>query len=420
MKTTKTFTVLIWINASRAKNNQAELFARITVNQKRANFSLKRKIDINYWDKSKNQVKGSYPNAQIINQYLEQVKAKLFKIYVECQTQDKTITANLIKESFLGTDKKFPSLCELFEYHNYNFKNKLCEATMRHFKTSQNYLKKYVKKQYKSSDIFLKNLNFAFVSNFEAFLLAYRPKDHQKRIGHNTVMKHIQRLRKMVTMAYHLEWIDRDPFVRFKPTFEKHEREFLNETELENVIKFTSDIKRLILVKDLFVFSCYTGIAYIDIMHLTKDNILTGIDGNKWIITKRQKTGSAVKVPILDKAQEIIDKYKNNIRADVTETLFPVLSNQKLNSYLKEIADLCAIKKNLTFHMARHTFATTVTLTNGVPIETVSKLLGHTKLATTQIYAHVIERKVSQDMAALRKVLGSKKSTKQDKLKQAH
>jgi integrase/recombinase XerD len=420
MKTTKTFSVLIWINASRAKNNQAELFARITVNQKRANFSLKRKIDINFWDKSKNQVKGSYPNAQIINQYLEQVKAKLFKIYVEFQTQDKTITANLINESFLGTDKKFPSLCELFEYHNCNFKNKLCQGTRRHYKTSQSYLKKFVKSHYKSSDIFLKDLNYAFVINFEMFLRAYAPTDHQRKMGQNTIMKHIQRLRKMVTMAYHMEWIDRDPFVRFKPTFEKHQREFLNEFELQSVINFTSDIKRLNLVKDLFVFSCYTGIAYVDIMQLTKDNILTGIDGHKWIITKRQKTGSAVKVPILDKARELIDKYKNNIRAEVSGTLFSVLSNQKLNSYLKEIADLCGIKKNLTFHMARHTFATTVTLTNGVPIETVSKLLGHTKLATTQIYAHVIERKVSQDMAALRNILSKKQQNLQNDLNQAH
>jgi len=420
MKTSQTFSTLIWLNTSRVKNNQTELFARITVNQKRANFSLKRKININYWDSEKGQVNQNSPNAQIINQYIDQVKAKLFKVFVELQTQDKNITAQAVKEAYLGTDKKYPTLCELFEYHNCNFKNKLCEATTRHFITSQNYLKKFIKSQYKSSDIFLKDLNYAFVINFEMFLRAYTPTDHQRKIGQNTIMKHIQRLRKMVTMAYHLEWIDRDPFVRFKPTFEKRQREFLNESELQRIENFTSDFKRLILVKDLFIFSCYTGIAYIDIMHLTKDNILTGIDGNKWIITKRQKTGNPIKIPILDKAQELIDKYKNNIRAEVTGTLFPVLSNQKLNSYLKEIADLCTIKKHLTFHMARHTFATTVTLTNGVPIETVSKLLGHTKLATTQIYAHVIESKVSQDMAALRNILNKKQHNPQNNYKEAH
>jgi len=145
-------------------------------------------------------------------------------------------------------------------------------------------------------------------------------------------------------------------------------------------------------------------------MKLTKDNVLLGIDGGQWIITKRTKTNTPVKIPILDTTQQLIDKYKNNIRAQVTGTLLPTLSNQKLNSYLKEIADGCKMKKNLTFHMARHTFATTVTLTNGVPIETVSKLLGHTKLSTTQIYAKVIERKVSDDMNALKLVLTKNKA----------
>ena len=185
----------------------------------------------------------------------------------------------------------------------------------------------------------------------------------------------------------------------------KTERGFLSVKELEAIENFTTDIERLNIVKDLFIFSCYTGIAYVDIMQLKKDNILLGIDGNNWIVTKRQKTNTPVKVPVLEQTQLIINKYKNNVRAESTGSLLPVLSNQKLNSYLKEIADVCGIKKNLTFHMARHTFATTVTLTNGVPIETVSKLLGHTKLTTTQIYTKVIERKVSDDMNALRTIL---------------
>ncbi len=418
MKTSATFSILFWINTSRTKENQAELYARITVNQKRVNFSLKRKAEINSWNKYKSRVKPSDPNATLTNRYLNQVQNQLFQCYQELKAENQLITPQAIKARYFGEDQNHKTLNELMTYHNETMRNKLNEATMRHYKTSQNYLKKFVKTHYKSSDIFLKDLNYAFVINFEMFLRTYKPRDHQRKIGHNTIMKHIQRLRKMVTMAYHLEWIDRDPFIRFKPTFEKHQREFLNETELQRIENFSSDFKRLILVKDLFIFSCYTGIAYVDIMHLTKDNILIGIDGNKWIITKRQKTGNPIKIPILDKAQKLIDKYKNNIRADVTGTLFPVLSNQKLNSYLKEIADICGIKKNLTFHMARHTFATTVTLTNGVPIETVSKLLGHTKLATTQIYAHVIESKVSQDMAALRSILSKKNNNPQKQSKQ--
>ena len=158
--------------------------------------------------------------------------------------------------------------------------------------------------------------------------------------------------------------------------------------------------------KDLFVFSCYTGLAYCDVMSLTKENISIGIDGEYWIMTSRKKTNQPVRVPLLSKALEIIEKYKHHPKAIATGTAFPNLTNQKLNSYLKEIADFCGITKNLTFHLARHTFATTVTLTNGVPIETVSKMLGHSNIRTTQVYAKVIEKKVSDDMMILRQKLG--------------
>lgn len=228
----------------------------------------------------------------------------------------------------------------------------------------------------------------------------------------NTVMKHIQRLRKMVTLAYKMEWIEKDPFIKFKPTYIKNEREFLSEEELQTIIEREFEIERLELVKDLFVFSCYTGLSYIDVMHLNENNITFGIDGGKWIITNRQKTNNKVKIPLLPIAEELIHKYKGHIKTKKTKTLFPNISNQKLNSYLKEIADLCKIKKNLTFHIARHTFATTITLSNGVPIETVSKLLGHSKIATTQIYAKVIERKVSEDMEILQTKLKTLKKLK--------
>ena len=210
-------------------------------------------------------------------------------------------------------------------------------------------------------------------------------------------------------MAFHIERIDRDPFVKYKPVFDKSEKEFLSVEELRAIENYTTEIECLNIVKDLFIFSCYTGVAYVDIMQLKKDNILLGIDGGQWIVTKIQKTNTQVKVPVLEQTQIIINKYRDNVRAESIGALLPVLSIQKLNSYLKEISDVCGIKKNLTFHIARHIFATTVTLTNVVPIETVSKMLGHTKLSTTQIYAKVIERKVSDDMSNLRNVLNVKK-----------
>jgi site-specific recombinase XerD len=188
------------------------------------------------------------------------------------------------------------------------------------------------------------------------------------------------------------------------------ERVYLSEEEIENIINKDFKTDRLSLVRDIFLFSCFTGLAYIDVKNLTKSHISLGIDGEKWIFTHRQKTETASKIPILPITQMIIDKYEDHPECCNQNKLLPILSNQKMNAYLKEIAGVCEIEKDLTFHIARHTFATTVTLTNGVPIESVSKMLGHKNLRTTQHYAKVLDKKVSEDMMILRnKMLNSNK-----------
>jgi len=196
-----------------------------------------------------------------------------------------------------------------------------------------------------------------------------------------------------------------DPFKAYKLKFVKYERGYLTDDELKTIEEKEFTIERLQMVRDLFIFSCYTGLAYIDTVSLNAASVVKRIDGQNWIITQRVKTKTPVKVPLLPKAIEIIEKYRNNPRCIAEQTLLPKMSNQKLNGYLKEIADLCGIKKTMTFHLARHTFATTITLSNGVPIESVSKMLGHTKISTTQVYAKVIERKLSDDMLLLKKKL---------------
>jgi|TARA_B110000090_G_C13370735_1_gene441921 site-specific recombinase XerD len=409
MSPSSTFSILIWINSSRAKNNSAELYARITVNSKRANISLKKKIDINTWDKAKSRVKGNSQEARIINQYIEQTKSSIFQTYQELKSERKLITAQLIKARFLGTDNEKQTIQGVIKYHNEYLAHKLHKDTLRSYKTSQRYILEFIKSKYKTSDVYLENLNYQFIIGFENFLRNYVCKKSLRKIGNNTTIKHIKRLRKMINMAIALEWLNKDPFIKFKAKLEKREREFLTQIELEFIEDYESKISRLDLVKDLFLFSCYTGIAYVDIMELTNKNILKGIDGNLWIETTRVKTKTTVRLPLLEVPETILSKYKTDIRAIAIDKLFPKISNQKLNSYLKEIADLCGIKKNLTFHMARHTFATTVTLTNGVPIESVSKMLGHTKLTTTQIYAKVVESKVSDDMNHLRSILNNKR-----------
>ena len=398
------FTLSFWVNATRIKNNQVSVYGRITVNGKRANISLQRKVILSEWDSKKGRAKGNKQETRLLNRYLDQVKNRVYVAYDELIKEKAFICSQSIKARFLGEDNEEYSLLTLIDYHNTQMSESLTYGTLKNYFTTQKYIKLFLLNK-KAQDIYLSQLTFRFLVDFEKFLRCYTPEDHQKKMENNTVMKHIQRLRKMVTLAYKMEWIDKDPFIKFKPTYIKNEREFLRKDELQDIVEKEFNIERLTLVKDLFIFSCYTGLSYIDVMQLNEDNIALGIDGGRWIVTNRQKTHNKVKIPLLPIAEELIIKYKGHIKTKKTKTLFPNISNQKLNAYLKEIADLSGIKKNLTFHIARHTFATTITLSNGVPIETVSKLLGHSKIATTQIYAKVIERKVSEDMAALKKKL---------------
>lgn len=402
MRAESTFTILFWINSSRAENNLAIIYVRITVNGKRVNISLKRKVDITTWSTGKQRVKGFSKNARETNQYLDQVHSQLFQCYQDLKLKRELITATLIKVNYLGEGDDRKTLNTLIDYHKNKIKSTLASGTIKNFRVTEGYIQKYLQRTLKTSDIYLHQLNYKFICDFENFLHTFWPKEHPKTMGHNTIMKHIQRFRKIITLGYHMEWIEKDPFIRWKTTYEKKEREFLTANELSNIETYNFPIQRLERVRDLFVFSCYTGISYVDIMNLSNANVIMGDDSYNWIITTRKKTKTPVKVPLLQKAQALIDKYNNHPMTIITGTLFPVITNEKLNLYLKEIADAAGITKNLTFHMARHTFATTITLTNGVPIETVSKLLGHTKIATTQIYARVIERKVSEDMNILR------------------
>ena len=406
MRTSSTFSILFWVYGKRAVNNKANIYIRVTLNGKRVNISLKKKINISTWDEKLQRANGNDKDSRILNLYLNEVQSKVYRIYEDFKRDEVPFTSQMVKAKFLGADKTRFSFQNLIDYYNEKMQHKLHKNTMGQYKTSQRYMMEYILKEYKLTDIPLFNLEYSFIVGFEDFLRSYVPKSGQSKIGNNTAMKHIKRLRSMVTLAYRMKWMERDPFVNFKMKIKKKERGFLTNFELLSIEDLSSSIERLTVVKDLFIFSCYTGISYVDIVQLSDDNIVMGIDGSPWIMAKRVKTGAPFKIPLLPKAAILIDKYKDHYRTNDTSNLLPKLSNQKLNSYLKEIADLCGIKKNLTFHMARHTFATTVTLSNGVPIETVSKLLGHTKLSTTQIYAKVVEQKVSEDMAQLKKKIG--------------
>lgn len=215
-------------------------------------------------------------------------------------------------------------------------------------------------------------------------------------------MDYLKEIKKILNQCIAKKWITQSPFTGFKMSNHETHKTFLTETELKLIGEKKIAIPRLEQVRDMFLFSCYTGLAYCDVEKLTKENVVIGVDGHRWISTQRSKTNTASKIPLLPVAASIVDRYSNHPVTEYSGKLLPVMSNQRMNSYLKELADLCGISKDLTFHSARHTFATTVTLTNGVPIETVSKMLGHKSLKTTQHYAKIVDKKISEDMRALK------------------
>ncbi|UEG54044.1 site-specific integrase [Mucilaginibacter daejeonensis] len=402
MRTTRSFRVYFTIKTDKAKNGKAPLYAAVTVNKEKAFIALKQQVSLMVWDIGKGAAKGTREEAKAINTYLDEVRLNLGNCYKELLLKGKLLTPKAVKSLFLGeTDETF-TLNKLMAYHNDTAGKSLDPATMKQYHVTQRYLISYVRDHYQADDLLLRDLGHGFIQGFDAFLRAHRPKDHHKPLNDNGVKVHLKRLKKMVHLGKDMQWIEGDPFATFKIKMKKVAREYLTDSELKAIEQKVFDLERLALIKDLFIFSCYTGLAYGDLMALRPAQIANMENGERWIRTIREKTNEPVNVPLLPKASELIDKYRYNERSLYNGRVFPLLSNQKVNSYLKEIAEFCGIHKNLTFHMARHTFATTVTLSNGVPIETVSKILGHAKVATTQIYARVVENKLRADMRSLR------------------
>ena len=398
MQTNNTFSIIFFTRKSRSNSKQLSIYCRITVNGKRSEISLQRSVSISEWDPSKNKGRGTSIKIRVLNNYLDHVYNKLLANHKQLLEEDKVISANTIKVRYLGKDDINKTLLELIDYHNTNMITVLKSGTMKNYYTTEKYLKTFLIRKRRVDDIYLKQLNYRFIIDFEQYLRTYENSKKQSMLSNNGVMKHLERFKKMINLAIKLEWIVKNPFSKFQLKFTKYDRQYLTERELTLVEGTYFKQGRLERVKDIFLFSCYTGLSYIDVKELSIDQIVLGIDNRYWIHTKREKTNELVKVPILPKALVIIEKYKKFLEVTNSKVLLPLYSNQKTNSYLKEIAKACNIQKNITFHVARHTFATTVMLSNGVPIETVSKLLGHTKLSTTQIYARVLEHKICEDI----------------------
>ncbi|MDB5141679.1 MAG: site-specific integrase [Mucilaginibacter sp.] len=406
MKNSQSFSILIWgIKAKKEGNGPLSLYARVTINGKRAEISLKKKVNPLKWDVHNGFMKGNTEETRMVNNHISEVKNELWRIYTEKQRLEIAFTAEDIKHAYTGQDAIHHSLLEVFDKHNKEMEalvgKDVVAATLTKYKTIRSKVAAFIEHHYGKPDLFLDNLEYEFITGFEQYLKTV------SGIDHNTTMAYIKRVKRIVTISVDHKWIKQNPFSTFKCTTRKVTRQELSEDEIILLANKNFDVKRLEEVRDCFLFSCYTGYAFVDASKLTLGHIVAGKHGELWINTHRTKTAIAANVPLLPPALAIIEKYRDHEICRSTNKLLPIKSNQKMNAYLKEIANICGIAKNLTTHMARHTFATTVTLANDVPIESVSAMLGHTKITTTQIYARVKEKKVGRDMQALMGKLAS-------------
>lgn len=382
--------------------NEFPIYMRITVNGEYREISVKRKCDPTKWNVSAGRVDGKTEFAKALNSYLDVLQRKLYDARKNLLENDYPVTAENIKTVLLGKEISVHKymLMEVFKHHNDQMAAlvgiEYAPGTLERYTTSYNHTRSFLEWKYQVSDMDITKLNYEFISEYEFWLKSVRKCDH------NTTMKYLSNFRKIVKWCLLNGWLQKDPFMGFKMPKREVERTALTEIELQEMASKNFSIERLILVRDIFLFSCYTGWAYADVKNLRRTDIIIGVDGEKWIVSKRQKTDVTARIPLLPKALAILDQYHNHPACVIDGRIMPVLSNQKMNSYLKEIADSCGITKNLTYHIARHTFATTVTLSNGVPIETVSKMLGHRNLKTTQHYARILDTKISMDMMELR------------------
>ncbi|MDB5128329.1 site-specific integrase [Mucilaginibacter sp.] len=410
MKTTNSFSILFFLKKDKANKGIAPLYVRITINKKFVDISLKRRLKLISWDHKFQKVIGADKELKEIQEKIRQTRTEINSAYDNLRYNKEVLTADSIK-TFLesGGEEEQTTLLFLMNYHNTEVKKLLEPGTMKNYYSTERYVKEFLLKRKKRTDIYLSQLDYKFIIDFEIYLRQREPDKGQRPCTNNTVMKHIERLRKMINIALKNDWIVKDPFLRFERHMIHKDRQCLELEELETIKALNFDIHGQEIVRDTFVFSCYTGLAFADVCNLSSEHLVTDIEGEKWIEMVRQKTanfsGKKFYVLLLPEAIELIKKYRGHPMASYTGTVFPIYSNQATNRYLKVISKMANLNFALTYHIARHTFATTVTLENGVPMESVSKMLGHSSIRTTQIYSKVKKKKVSTDMKILRERL---------------
>lgn len=386
------------------RNGECPVMCRISVRGEKETFSSHVYTSPDNWDVKSARVIGRTAKVIEQNKILTDLQVTLTRHYYDIEQRNGYVTAEMIKNAYMGITAKAESLLPIYK----EFLEET-EALIGIQKSKKKYEKyercyrrvvEFLRDKYHVSDIAFRDLKPMFLVDFEVWLAT------KKNCSTNTIYKFLQLLRMPVLKAKRMGIVFKDPYEGYKMKKVSVDRGYLSEDEVIAIATHEITIPRLEQVRDIFIFCCYTGLAYSDVAALRQGNIQKMFDGRLWIVTHRQKTKTNVNVPLLPMAKKILEKY-NWEEADKDAPILPVVSNQKSNAYLKEIGDICGVEKHLTFHLARHTFATTMTLGKGVPIESVSKMLGHTNISTTQIYARITNDKISKDMDELSRNLGA-------------
>ena len=377
------------------KEGKTSVMLRIYLNNERLSLgSTGISVKSSQWDKEKERIKGRITEALNTNLQLDNIASGLQSIFRRIEMSD-VVSLERIKSEFLGKKEEIDTLMQLFEKHNGDVAKQVGvsvgKATLQKYNVCKRHFSEFPEKQYKRIDLKLTELTYVVIREFDLYL--------RTEVGQNpnTATKTMKTFKTITLLGQKMGVLLHDPFMNHRFHIEPVNRGFLTDEEILCIAHKQINIPRLELIRDIFIFSCFTGLAYIDVSNLTPDHIVT-LGDKQWIMTQRQKTSVETNVLLLDIPKAIIAKYGGKTYRN--GKLFPMLTNQKTNSYLKEIADICGIKKNLTFHLARHTFAT-MSLSKGVPMESVSKMLGHTNIRTTQIYARITNKKIEHDMEEL-------------------
>ena len=381
------------------KNGEVPIYLRITSRKQSVEIAIGRRINPELWSSEAGGAKGNTKEARDVNDQITDVKNQLREIMRQMRDDGAELTPLSLKNRWLGISSDEKTILGIFQEHNDKVRQLVgkdfADGTRERYEVTYKHVHEFIRWKYKKEDLFLSDLNHAFITEMEFYLKTVR------KCCHNSAIKYIKNFKKIVRIALANGWLRVDPFANYKMTLKKVDRGFLSEDELSAIQNKEFHCERLRQVRDIFLVGCMTGLAYSDLKKLSTDNLVKGDDGNLWIHVNRTKTDVPSHIPLLPLAAQIIDQYSTHPYCVSKNVLLPVASNQKLNAYLKEIGNLCGITKDLSSHIARHTFATTVTLNNDIPIESVSKMLGHSSINMTKTYARLLDKKVSNDMQKL-------------------